>query len=162
MLMRRIDELHMEVPFAGAWMLARPLRREGHEIGLRRVHTLMKSVGIEALYCKADTSRRNAQHKIWPYWLRGMKIERANQAWALDITYIPMARGFVFLTAVVDWATRKILAHRVAITLEATHAVAALEEGVHALRAADIVNTDQGCPFTADAISEAVLGQGRW
>ena len=112
LLMRRIDELHMEFPFAGARMLARLLRREGHEIGRRRVRTLMKRMGIEALYCKPNTSRRNAQHKIWPYLLRGMKIERANQAWALDTTYIPMARGFVYLTAVVDWATRKILAYR--------------------------------------------------
>lgn len=117
LLMRRIDELHLAFPFAGARMLARLLCREGHEIGRRRVRTLMKRMGIEALYCKPNTSRRNAQHKIWPYLLRGMKIERANQAWALDTTYIPMARGFVYLTAVVDWATRKILAHRVAITL---------------------------------------------
>ncbi len=98
LLMRRIDELHMEFPFAGARMLARLLRREGHEVGRRRVRTLMKRMGVEALYCKPNTSRRNAQHKIWPYLLRGMKIDRANQAWALDTTYIPMARGFVYLT----------------------------------------------------------------
>jgi putative transposase len=120
LLMRRIDELHMEFPFAGARMLARLLRREGHEAARRRVRTLMKRMGVEALYCKPDTSRRNAQHKVWPYLLRGMKIDRANQVFALDTTYIPMARGFVYLTAVVDWASRKILAHRVAITLEAT------------------------------------------
>jgi len=114
LLMRRIDELHMEIPFAGARMLARLLRREGHEIGRRRVRTLMKRMDIEALYCEPNTSRRNAQHKIWPYLLPGMKIERPNQARALDTTYIPMARGFVYLTTVVDWATRKILAHRVA------------------------------------------------
>ncbi|KGX17119.1 HTH-like domain protein [Burkholderia pseudomallei] len=87
LLMRRIDELHMEFPFAGARMLARLLRREGHEVGRRRVRTLMKRMGVEALYCKPNTSRRNAQHKIWPYLLRGMKIDRANQAWALDTTY---------------------------------------------------------------------------
>ena len=124
-LMRRIDELHLEFPFAGARMLARLLRREGHEVGRRRVRTLMKRMGVEALYCKPNTSRRNAQHKVWPYLLRGMKIDRANQVFALDTTYIPMARGFVYLTAVVDWASRKILAHRVAITLEAVHAVEA-------------------------------------
>lgn len=117
-LMRRIDELHLEFPFAGARMLARLLRREGHEVGRRRVRTLMKRMGVEALYCRPNTSRRNAKHKIWPYLLRGLKIDRANQAWALDTTYIPMACGFVYLTAVVDWASRKILAHRVAITLE--------------------------------------------
>jgi putative transposase len=94
LLMRRIDELHMEVPFAGARML----RLDGHEIGRRRVWTLMKRMGIEALYCKPNTSRRNAQHKIWPYLLRGMTINRANQVWALDTGYIPMARAFVYLT----------------------------------------------------------------
>ncbi|AGR69064.1 integrase core domain protein [Burkholderia pseudomallei MSHR303] len=143
LLMRRIDELHMEFPFAGARMLARLLRREGHEVGRRRVRTLMKRMGVEALYCKPNTSRRNAQHKIWPYLLRGMKIDRANQAWALDTTYIPMARGFVYLTAVVDWSSRKVLAHRVAITLEAVHAVEALEEAFARYGRPDIVNTDQ-------------------
>nr|WP_186191257.1 IS3 family transposase [Burkholderia gladioli] len=160
LLMRRIDELHMEFPFAGARMLARLLRREGHEVGRRRVRTLMKRMGVEALYCKPNTSRRNAQHKIWPYLLRGMKIARANQVFALDTTYIPMARGFVYLTAVVDWASRKILAHRVAITLEATHAVEALEEAFARYGLPDIVNTDQGSQFTAGAFTEAVLGRG--
>lgn len=143
LLMRRIDELHMEFPFAGARMLARLLRREGHGVGRRRVRMLMKRMGIEALYCKPNTSRRNAQHKIWPYLRRGMKIDRANQVFALDTTYIPMARGFVYLTAVVDLASRKILAHRVAITLEATHAVEALEEALARYGLPDIVNTDR-------------------
>ncbi|WP_411376550.1 IS3 family transposase [Burkholderia pseudomallei] len=160
LLMRRIDELHMEFPFAGARMLARLLRREGHEVGRRRVRTLMKRMGVEALYCKPNTSRRNAQHKIWPYLLRGMKIDRANQAWALDTTYIPMARGFVYLTAVVDWSSRKVLAHRVGITLEAVHAVEALEEAFARYGRPDIVNTDQGSQFTANAFTEAVLSRG--
>ncbi|AWV05675.1 IS3 family transposase (plasmid) [Burkholderia sp. JP2-270] len=160
LLMRRIDELHMEFPFAGARMLARLLRREGHEVGRRRVRTLMKRMGVEVLYCKPNTSRRNAQHKIWPYLLRGMKIARANQAWALDTTYIPMARGFVYLTAVVDWSSRKVLSHRVAITLEAMHAVEALEEAFARYGQPDIVNTDQGSQFTANAFTEAVLGRG--
>nr|WP_088505849.1 IS3 family transposase [Burkholderia ubonensis] len=159
LLMRRIDELHMEFPFAGARMLARLLRREGHEVGRRRVRTLMKRMGVEALYCKPNTSRRNAQHKIWPYVLRGMKIDRANQVFALDTTYIPMARSFVYLTAVVDWASRKILAHRVAITLEASHAVEALEEAFARYGLPDIVNTDQGSQFTAGAFTDAVLGR---
>ena len=94
-LMRRIDELHLEFPFAGARMLARLLRREGHEVGRRHMGTLMRRMGVKALYCKPTTSRRNTQHKVWPYLLRGMKIERANHVWALDTTYIPMARGFV-------------------------------------------------------------------
>ncbi|RQS45132.1 hypothetical protein DID99_33445 [Burkholderia sp. Bp8986] len=111
LLMRRIDELHMEFPFAGARMLARLLRREGREVGRRRVRTLMKRMGVEALYCKPNTSRRTAQHKIWPYLLRGMKIARSNQVSALETTYIPMARGFVYLTAVVDWeASSKLCA----------------------------------------------------
>ncbi|WP_404842400.1 MULTISPECIES: IS3 family transposase [Burkholderia cepacia complex] len=160
LLMRRIDELHMEFPFAGARMLVRLLRREGYEVGRRRVRTLMKRMGVEALYCKPNTSRRNAQHKIWPYLLRGMKIARANQAWALDTTYIPMARGFVYLTAVVDWSSRKVLSHRVAITLEAVHAVEALEEAFARYGQPDIVNTDQGSQFTANAFTEAVLGRG--
>nr|WP_155739984.1 IS3 family transposase [Pandoraea pnomenusa] len=158
-LMRRIDELHMEFPFAGARMLARLLPRAGHEVGRRRVRTLMKRMGVEALYCKPNTSRRNAQHKIWPYLLRGMKIDRANQVFALDTTYIPMARGFVYLTAVVDWASRKILAHRIAITLEASHAVEALEEAFTRYGVPDIVNTDQGSQFTAGAFTDAVLGR---
>ncbi|MGF6935640.1 transposase InsO family protein [Paraburkholderia sp. UCT70] len=160
LLMRRIDELHMEFPFAGARMLARLLRREGHEIGRRHVRTLMKRMGIEALYCKPNTSRRNAQHKIWPYLLRGMTISRANQVWALDTSYIPMARGFVYLTAVVDWASRKVLAHRVAITMEAMHAVEALEEAFAKYGQPEIVNTDQGSQFTAIAFTEAVLSRG--
>lgn len=170
-LMRRIDELHLGFPFAGARMLARLLHREGHEVGRRHMGTLMRRMGVKALYCKPNTSRRNTRHKVWPYLLRSMKIERANQVWALDTTYIPMARGFVYLTAVVDWATRKILAHRVAITLEAMHAVEALEEAFARYGQPDIVNTDQGSQFTAAVFTEAVLdrsirlsmdGKGSW
>ncbi|MFC3339851.1 IS3 family transposase [Paracandidimonas soli] len=160
MLMRRIDELHLEFPFARARMLARLLRREGHEVGRRHVGTLMKRMGVKALYCKPNTSRRNVQHKVWPYLLRDMRIDRANQVWALDTTYIPMARGFVYLTAVVDWASRKVLAHRVAITLEAVHAVDALEEAFTRYGLPDIVNTDQGSQFTASAFAEAVQSRG--
>jgi len=158
-LMRRIDELHLEFPFAGARMLSRLLRREGHEVGRRHVGTLMRRMGVKALYCKPNTSRRDTQHKVWPYLLRSMRIERANQVWALDTTYIPMARGFVYLTAVVDWASRKVLAHRVAITLEALHAVEALEEAFARYGQPDIVNTDQGSQFTATAFTEAVFGR---
>lgn len=155
-----IDELYMEFPFADTRMLVRLLRRDGHEVGRRRVRTLTKRMGMEALYCKPNTSRRNAQHKIWPDLLRGMKIDRVNQAWALDTTYIPMAGGFAYLTAVVDWASRKILAHRVAITLEAVRAVEALEEAFARCGQPDMVNTDQGSQFTANAFTHAVLGRG--
>ncbi|MBC8745803.1 DDE-type integrase/transposase/recombinase [Paraburkholderia sp. WC7.3b] len=159
-LMRRIDGLHLEFAFAGARMLVRLLRREDHGVGRRRVRTLMKRMGVKALYCKPNTSRRNAQHKIWPYLLRGMKIERANQVFAPDTTYIPMARGFVYLTAVVDWASRKVLAHRVAMTPEAIHAVEALEEAFARYGLPDIVNTDQASQFTAAAFTDAVPERG--
>jgi putative transposase len=129
-LMRRIDELHLEHPFAGARMRVRMLRREGLVAGRKPVSTLMKRMGVEAPYRKPNTSRKHAAHKIWPYRLRNRKIARSNQLWALDTTYVPMARGFVYLTAVVDWVSRRVLAHRVAITLEAEHAVAALEEAL--------------------------------
>jgi putative transposase len=159
-LMRRIDELHLEHPFAGARMLMRLLRREGLMIGRKHVGTLMRRMGIEALYRKPNTSRRHAAHKIWPYLLRERKIERSNQVWALDTTYIPMARGFVYLTAVIDWATRRVLAHRVAITMEAEHAVAALEEAFAKYGLPEIVNTDQGSQFTSTAFTGAVLDRG--
>jgi len=159
-LMRRLDELHLEFPFAGARMLVRLLKREGVQVGRKHVGTLMKRIGIEALYCKPNTSRRHAKHKIWPYLLRGMTINRANQVWALDTSYIPMARGFVYLTAVVDWTSRKVLAHRVAITMEAMHAVEALEEAFAKYGQPEIVNTDQGSQFTATDFTDAVLRRG--
>ena len=170
-LMRRIDELHLEHPFAGARMLARLLRREGIKVGRKHVGTLMKRMGIEALYRKPNTSRKHAAHRIWPYLLRNRKIDRANQVWALDTSYIPMARGFVYLTAVVDWASRRVLAHRVAITLESCHAVEALEEAFAKYGLPRIVNTDQGSQFTATEFTDAVLsrnvllsmdGKGAW
>jgi len=159
-LMRRLDELHLEFPFAGARMLVRLLKREGVQVGRKHVGTLMKRIGIEALYCKPNTRRRHAKHKIWPYLLRGMTINRANQVWALDTSYIPMARGFVYLTAVVDWASRKVLAHRVAITMEAMNAVEALEEAFAKYGLPEIVNTDQGSQFTATEFTDAVLRRG--
>jgi putative transposase len=159
-LMRRLDELHLEFPFAGARMLVRLLKRESVQVGRKHVGTLMKRIGIEALYCKPNTSRRHAKHKIWPYLLRGMTINRANQVWALDTSYIPMARGFVYLTAVVDWASRKVLAHRVAITMEAMNAVEALEEAFAKYGQPEIVNTDQGSQFTATDFTDAVLRRG--
>jgi putative transposase len=159
-LMRRIDELHLEHPFAGARMLVRMLKREDLTVGRKHVGTLMRRMGIEALYRKPNTSRKHAAHKIWPYLLRNRKIERSNQVFALDTTYIPMARGFVYLTAVIDWATRRVLAHRVAITMEAEHAVAALEEAFAKYGLPEIVNTDQGSQFTSTVFTEAVLSRG--
>jgi putative transposase len=158
--MRRIDQLHLEFPFAEARMLARLLRREGNKVGRRHVGTLMKRMSAEALYCRPYTSRRDKQHKIWPYLLRGMTINRANQVWGLDTSYIPMARGFVYLTAVVDWASRKVLAHCVAITLEAIHAVEALEEAFVKYGQPEVVNTVQRSQFTAPTLTDAVLDRG--
>ena len=117
-LMRRIDELHLEHPFAGARMLRDLLSREGVKVGRKHVATLMARMGVEALYRKPNTSRKHPAHKVYPYLLRGMRIDRANQVWAMDITYIPMARGWVYLAAVVDWASRRVLAHRVSITMD--------------------------------------------
>ena len=118
-LMRRLDELHLDYPFAGARMLALLLQREGVAIGRRRVSTLMKRMGIQAIYRRPNTSKPAPGHKIYPYLLRGVKVERANHSWAMDITYIPMQRDFVYLAAVVDVASRRVLAHRVSITMEA-------------------------------------------
>ena len=110
--MRRIDELHLEHPFAGSRMLRDLLNGEGFEVGRRHVATLMRRMGIEALYRKPNTSKKHPAHPVFPYLLRGLAIERANQVWAMDITYIPMARGFVYLAAVLDWHSRRVLAHR--------------------------------------------------
>ena len=140
-------------------MLARLLRREGIKVGRRHVGTLMKRMGIEALYRKPNTSRKHAAHRIWPYLLRNRKIDRANQVWALDTSYIPMARGFVYLTAVVDWASRRVVAHRVAITLESCHAVEAPERAFAKYGLPEIVNTDQVSQFTATEFTDAVLGR---
>jgi len=129
-LQRRIDELHLERPFAGSRMLTRFLRRDGYEVGRKHVATLMRRMGIEALYRKKSTSRREPGHQIYPYLLRNAAIERPNQVWALDITYLPMKRGFVYLCAVMDWATRRIMSFRLSNTLTADFCVEALEEAI--------------------------------
>jgi putative transposase len=171
-LMRRIDELHLEWPFAGSRMLRDLLRRHhGIEVGRRHVRTLMRLMGIEAIYRKPNTSKKHPAHAVYPYLLRGLSIERANHVWALDITYIPMARGFVYLVAVLDWASRRVLAHRVSITMEADFCVEALREAIARYGAPEIVNTDQGSQFTsADFIDElkahridiSMDGRGQW
>jgi len=170
-LMRHIDELHLEHPFMGSRMLRDQLNRKGFVVGRKRVSTLMMRMGIEALYKKPNTSKRHPGHKIYPYLLRAFAIEKANQVWALDTTYIPMAKGFAYLTAVVDWATRKVLASKVAITLESCHAVEVLQEAFAHHGRPEIVNTDQGSQFTADEFVQAVKnndcklsmdGRGAW
>ena len=144
----------------GARMLRDQLNREGFKVGRTRVGTLMKKMGLEALYRKPGTSKKHPGHTIYPYLLRCLAIHRANQVWALDTTYIPMAKGFVYLTAVVDWASRRVLAAKVAITLEACHAVDVLTEAFHRHGTPEIVNTDQGSQFTAQAFVDAVKEQG--
>jgi putative transposase len=153
-LMRAIDRLHLEAPYAGSRMMKKLLRLEGFEAGRRHVRTLMRKMGIEALYRKKNTSRRHPGHKVFPYLLRGRTITTTNEVWALDITYIPMARGFVYFVGVMDWATRKILAWRLSNTLTADFCVDALEEAISRYGVPEIVNTDQGSQFTsADFVS---------
>jgi putative transposase len=170
-IMRRIDELHLDYPFAGSRMLRDMLHREGIEIGRRHVATLMKRMGIEALYRRPNTSRPAPGHKIYPYLLRGLTVECPNQVWAMDITYIPMARGFVYLAAVVDWFSRRVLAWRLSITMEAAFCIEALEEALVKYGAPEIFNTDQGSQFTsadftgvliANAIAISMDGKGAW
>lgn len=159
-LMRKLDELHLEYPFMGARMLRDQLNRMGFTIGRKRVSTLMKKMGIEALYQKPKTSKKHPGHAVYPYLLRGRIIDRANQVWALDTTYIPMAKGYVYLTAVVDWASRKVLAAQIAITLEAAHAVEVLQKAFNRYGKPEIVNTDQGSQFTAYEFVETVKAHG--
>ena len=159
-LMRRIDELHLEYPFMGARMLRRHLQRQGVAVGRRHVATLMQRMGVEALAPQPGTSKKAPGHKIYPYLLRKLAINQSNQVWALDTTYIPMARGFVYLTAVVDVASRRVLAHKVATTLEACHAAEIIEQAFARWGTPDIVNTDQGSQFTATDFTDAVLDRG--
>jgi putative transposase len=170
-IMRRIDELHLERPFAGSRMLRDMLNREGVLIGRRHVASLMKRMGIAAIYRRPNTSKPAPGHKIYPYLLRGMKIDRPDQVWATDITYIPMARGFVYLVAIVDWFSRRVLAHRVSITMDADFCVEALEEAIGRRGKPAIFNSDQGSQFTSEAFTSVLLrndvavsmdGKGAW
>lgn len=170
-LMRRIDALHLEHPFAGSRMLRDMLRLAGHEIGRKRVATLMRRIGIEALYRRRNTSKRNVAHRIYPYLLRNVAIERPNHVWAMDITYLPMKRGFVYLAAVLDWATRRILSWRVSNSMTADFCVEALEEAIVRHGPPEIMNTDQGSQFTsadfittleANQIAISMDGKGCW
>ena len=159
-LMWRMDELHMDYPFAGARMLCGLLNGEGLAAGRKHVATLMKKMGIAALYRRPNTSKPEPGHRIYPYLLRQVKVDRPNQAWAMDITYIPMARGFVYLAAVIDWFTRRVLAWRVSITMETAFCVEALEEALEKYRAPSIFNTDQGSQFTSEAFTGVLLKRG--
>ena len=159
-LMRRIDELHLEHPFAGSRMMRGMLRREGYGDGRRHVATLMRRMGIEALYRKRSTSRRQPGSAVYPYLLRGLTVDRPNQAWAMDITYIPMAKGFVFLAAVMDWHSRRVLAWKVSITMDVGFCMEAVEEALKSHGAPEIFNTDQGSQFTSEAFTGLLRSQG--
>jgi putative transposase len=154
-IMRRMDELHLDYPFAGSRMLGDLLHAEGVEIGRLHVATLMKRMGIEAIYRKPNTSKPVPGHKIYPYLLRKTKVVRPDRVWAMDITYVPMARGFVYLAAVVDWFSRRALSHRVSITMEAYFCIEALEEAFAKHGRPEIFNTDQGSQFTSVAFTDA-------
>ena len=159
-LMRRIDELHLNHPFAGARMLRDLPSQEGYSVGRRHVATLMRKMGIEALYRRPNTSRRHAAHPIYPYLLRNRVIERPNEAWAMDITYIPMKRGFVYLAAVLDWVTRRVLAWRVSISMNTDFCIEAVEEALAKYGPPEIFNTDQGSQFTSAEFT-SLLGAKR-
>jgi putative transposase len=170
-LMRRIDELHLEHPFAGSRMLQKLLKAEGREVGRLHVSTLMKKMGVEAIYRRPNTSKPSPGHKIYPYLLRHLAVTRPNQVWATDITYVPMAQGFVYLVAIVDWFSRRVLAWRLSITLSADFCVEALEEALARHGKPEIFNTDQGSQFTSadfikvleDAeIAISMDGRGAW
>lgn len=148
-LMRRMDELHLEHPIAGSRMLRDMLKREGHQVGRKHVATLMKKMSIEALYKKPNTSRRHPAHPVYPYLLRNLEISRPNQVFAADITYIPMKRGFVYLFAVMDWASRRVLSWRLSNTLTTDFCIEAVQEAIRRYGAPEIFNTDQGSQFTS-------------
>jgi len=170
-IMRRVDELHLEHPFAGSRMLRDLLRREAIVIGRLGVTTLMRRMGIEALYRRPSTSKPAPGHKIYPYLLRNLVVDRPNQVWAMDITYIPMARGFVYLAAVVNWFSRRVLAWRLSITLETEFCLDAVNEALARHGKPEIFNTDQGSQFTSMAftgllqeqkIAISMDGRGAW
>ena len=170
-LMRRIDEMHLKRPFYGSRRIRDWLQDEGFGVNRKRVQRLMRQMGITALYPKANTSRPGKGHKIYPYLLRGLEIDRPNQVWAADICYVPMARGFVYVVAIMDWYSRKVLAWRVSNTMDADFCVEALEEAICRHGTPEIFNTDQGAQFTSESFTSVLKaagvrismdGKGRW
>jgi putative transposase len=170
-LMRRIDELHLNYPFAGSRMLRDMLRQKGLVVGRRHVKTLMRRMGIEAIYRKPNTSKPAPGHRIYPYLLRNLVITRPNQVWSTDISYIPMARGFVYLVALIDWFSRRVIAWKLSITMDTSFCIEALDEALSRHGKPEIFNTDQGSQFTSEAftgrlkeegIAISMDGKGRW
>jgi putative transposase len=170
-LMRLIDEQFLETPWYGRRQMTRCLRRLGYEIGGKRVRRLMRKMGLIAIYQKPRTSQPHPAHKVYPYLLRGMSVEKANQVWCADISYIPMRRGFLYLVAIMDWHSRKVLSWRLSNTMETDFCVAALEDALRLYGKPDIFNTDQGSQFTSLEFTQALKdadirismdGRGRW
>jgi len=159
-LMRQIDEQFLETPFFGVRQMTWHLKNEGHLVNEKRIRRLMRLMGLMPIYQKPNTSRPAKGHKIWPYLLRGLRVERPNQVWAVDITYLPMRRGFLYLVAIMDWFTRKVLAWRISNTLEADFCVEALNEAIHKFGAPEIMNTDQGSQFTSFAWTDRLRRMG--
>ena len=155
-LMRRIDELHLNFPFAGSRMLRDMLKLEGCAVGRKHVATLMGKMGIAAIYRKRNTSAPHPAHKIYPYLLKNLIIDRPNQVWATDLTYIPMRLGFVYLVAIIDWASRRVLAHRLSNSMTSDFCVEALEEAIARYGAPEIFNSDQGSPFTSNDFTQVL------
>ena len=170
-LMRAIDELHLEHPFAGSRMLRDFLLRDGVRVGRRHMRTAMRRMGVEAIYRKPNTSKPAQGHKIYPYLLRNVAVTRANQVWSTDISYIPMKRGFVYLIAVIDWFSRRVLSWKLSITMDVSFCLEALDEALKKYGKPEIFNTDQGSQFTSidftgrlkkEGIAISMDGKGRW
>ena len=170
-VMRLIDEIHLQWPFYGSRRMRDELEERGHTVNRKRVQRLMRQMDLRALYPRRRTSQPGKGHKIYPYLLRDLSIERANQAWASDISYIPMAKGFMYLVAIMDWYSRRVLSWRVSNTLDTDFCIEALEEALQRFEAPEIFNTDQGCQFTSDAFTDVLKGhaiaismdgKGRW
>ena len=170
-LMRLMDEMHLKYPFQGSRGIKNELWNKGYKVGRSHIRTLMKKMGIEAIYKKPRLSAPHPDHKIYPYLLRGLSITEANAVWTSDITYIPMAKGFCYLVAVMDWASRKVLSWRLSNTLDTSFCTEALEEAITRYGRPQIFNTDQGSQFTSDAFTSILTthdirismdGRGRW
>lgn len=170
-LMRLIDEQFLETPWYGSRQMARHLRRHGHTVGRKRIRRLMRKMGLQAVYQRPRTTVPHPEHKKWPYLLRNLDINRPNHVWCADITYIPMRRGFLYLVAVMDWASRRVLAWRLSNTMDVDFCVAAVEEAMARHGRPEIFNTDQGSQFTSPRFMELLTdagvrismdGRGRW
>src|SRR6202142_247415 len=159
-VMHRMDELYLAYPFYGSRRMGAVLHREGWAVNRKRVRRLMRLMGLWAIYQKPNTSRQHPEHKVYPYLLRGLTIDRPNQVWCADITYIPMAEGFVYLVAVMDWFSRRVLSWRVSITMETDFCVEALREATELYGQPEIFNTDQGVQFTSAAFVDELANGG--